>query len=149
MPEPFIDTDVIVRLLSGDDPAKQAAAAALFDEVATGRLAVAAPDTVIADAVFVLSSPRLYHLPRAQVSGLLTTLVRLPGFRVANWRAVLRALDLFGTSNLGFGDAMIVASMEQAGATTVYSFDRHFDAVQGIVRQEPADTAGGDGGSGS
>lgn len=134
---PFIDTDVIVRLLARDDPAKQAAAAELFEAIAAGTLTVTAPDTVIADAVYVLSSPRLYRLSRAQVSALLTPLVRLPGFRVANRRAVLRALDLYGTTSLGFGDALIVASMEQTGSQIVYSFDRHFDAVPGIVRQEP------------
>ena len=102
---------------------------------------------MIADAVLVLSSPRLYHLPRSQVRSLLTTLVRLPGFRVANRRVILRALDLFGRSNLGVGDAMIVASMEQAGETAVDSFDRHFDAIQGIVRLEPSPPAAGGSGS--
>lgn len=62
MTYPYIDTDVIIRLLTGDDPQKQTAAKALFEQVERGTLTIAAPDTVIADAVFVLSSPRLYHL---------------------------------------------------------------------------------------
>lgn len=144
MTEPFVDTDVIVRLLSGDDPAKQAAAQRLFEDVASGALVVTAPDTVIADVVYVLASPHLYRLPRARVSGLLTPLVRLPGFRLANRRALLRALDLYGSTNLGFGDAVIVASMELTGAQTVYSFDRHFDRIPGIVRVEPPPATGND-----
>lgn len=60
---PFVDTDVIIRLLTGDDPVKQAQAASLFEQVEQGKLSLAAPDTVIADAVFVLASPRLYHVP--------------------------------------------------------------------------------------
>ena len=135
---PFVDTDVMVRLLIGDDPTRQAAAADLFEEVAGGRLVVMAPPTVIADAVYVLASPRLYAVPRARVGALLTPLVRLPGFRLADRRAVLRALGLYATTKLGFGDALVVASMEQAGSTTVYSFDRHFDAVPGIARREPS-----------
>jgi predicted nucleic acid-binding protein len=75
---PFVDTDVIIRLLTGDDPTKQAQAAALFEQVEQGHLQLTAPDTVIADAVYVLSSPRLYHLPRAGVAALLTALVRFP-----------------------------------------------------------------------
>ncbi len=63
MTVPYVDTDVIIRLGTGDDPAKQAAARALFRAVEEGRLTVAAPYTVIADAVFVLSSPRTYGLP--------------------------------------------------------------------------------------
>jgi predicted nucleic acid-binding protein len=59
MAYPFIDTDVIIRFLTGDDPRKQAAAAALFQRIEQGALTVAAPVMVIADAVFVLHSPRL------------------------------------------------------------------------------------------
>src|SRR5690348_8452785 len=99
---PFVDTDVIIRLLTGDDPKRQAASRTLFERVERGELTVAAPDTVIADAVYVLSSKRLYHLPRAHVSGLLMPLVRLPQFRVKNRRDVLCALDLYANTNLDF-----------------------------------------------
>jgi len=134
---PFIDTDVIIRLLTGDDLVKQAAAAALFERVEQGTLQVAAPVTVIADAVYVLSSPRLYDVPRAEVRQLLTTLVRLPGFRVHNRRAVLRALDLYASMNVDFGDAFIVASMERASSEVVYSYDADFDRIEGITRRQP------------
>ena len=137
MSERFVDTDVIIRLLTGDDPLKQAAATALFEQVELGQTTVAAPDTVIADAVYVLTSPRLYHLSHAQVSALLTTLVRLPNFRVGNRQAVLRALELYATTNLDFGDVFLVASMEQAGADVILSYDKGFDKLQGITRQEP------------
>jgi predicted nucleic acid-binding protein len=140
--DPFVDTDVIVRLLAGDDPAKEAASAHLFERIAAGELVVAAPDTVIAEAVFVLSSPKLYRLTRAQVGALLIPLVRLPGFRVANRRIVLRALEVYGATNVPFGDAMVVASMEAAGSRRVYSYDRHFDAVPGVERHEPPITPG-------
>jgi predicted nucleic acid-binding protein len=56
MTEPFIDTDVIIRLLTGDDPVKQDRAKALFRGVEDGSLTLQAPLTVIADAVHVLSS---------------------------------------------------------------------------------------------
>ncbi len=137
MSDPFVDTDVIIRLLTGDDPQKQAAAVVLFEQVERGQATVAAPDTVIADAVYVLASPRLYHLPRAQVSQLLATLVRLPNFRVSNRQAVLRALELYAATNLDFGDVFLVASMEQAGADVIYSYDKGFDKLQGITRHEP------------
>src|SRR3954465_1236090 len=125
---PFVDTDVIIRLLTGDDPAKQTQAAALFEQVEQGQLTLAAPDTVIADAVFVLSSPRLYHLPRHEIAELLIPLVQLPSFHVQNRRAVVAALSLYATTaSLDFGDALIIAAMQEAGAHTLYSYDMHFD----------------------
>ena len=141
MTEAYVDTDVVIRLLTGDDPAKQAAAAALFQQVADGSLTISAPITVIADAVYVLASRRLYGLPRAQVGAMLEALVRLPRFRVQNRRRVLRALGLYASTNLDFGDALIVAAMEQENVRTVYSYDADFDRFPGIRRQEPPTTA--------
>ena len=127
MSDPFIDTDVIIRLLTQDDLAKQGEAASLFEEVGAGKLRVVAPDTVIADAVYVLSSPRLYNLARDQVAEVLIALVRLPGFKVENRGAVLCALELYGSTNVDFRDALIVAAMEHAGSKTLYSYDTHLD----------------------
>lgn len=137
MTVPFVDADVVIRLLAGDDPVKQAAARSLFDAVEVGNLVVATPVTTIADAAYVLVSPRLYALPRPEAAALLSALARLPGFRVRDRRIVLRALDLFGATRLDFGDAMIVAAMEHAGESTLYSYDKDFDRQPGIARREP------------
>ena len=137
MTQPFIDTDVIIRLLTGDDLEKQVAATTLFEQVEQGLLTVQAPDTVIADAVYVLSSPRLYRLARNDIREMLAALVRLPQFQVQNRWSVLRALDLYASTKLDFGDTLIIASMEQQGSHLLYSYDTDFDRVQGITRQEP------------
>ena len=137
MTQPFIDTDVIIRFLTGDDLKKQAAATALFEKMEKGLLTAIAPDTVIADAVFVLSSPRLYHIARSEVQGLLTALVRLPHFRVQNRACVLRALELYASTKLDFGDTLIIASMEEQNSHILYSYDNDFDHIQGITRREP------------
>ncbi|HTE84208.1 MAG TPA: PIN domain-containing protein [Dehalococcoidia bacterium] len=102
-----------------------------------GSLILAAPDTVIADAVWILASPRLYHIARSQVAAMLATLVRLLRFRIGNPQVVLAALSLYRASNVDFGDAMIVASMQEEGATEVYSYDCDFDAISNITRREP------------
>lgn len=137
MSDPFVDTDVLIRLLTGDDVVKQQAARSLFVQVEAGELVLLAPDTVIADAVFVLSSRVTYNLPRAEVRDLLSALLRLPGFRVDNRQTLLLALDLFAASNVDFGDAMIAASMSEAGSERLYSFDRDFDQFFRISRLEP------------
>jgi predicted nucleic acid-binding protein len=137
MTQPFIDTDVIIRFLTGDDPEKQAAASALFEQVEQGLLTISAPDTVIADAVYVLSSLRLYHLARNEVQELLTALAHLSHFQIQNRTAVLRALELYGSTKLDFGDTLILASMEQQHSNILYSYDADFDRFDGITRQAP------------
>ena len=137
MTQPFIDTDVIIRLLTGDDPEKQDAASALFEQVEQGLLTIQAPDTVIADAVYVLSSPRLYHISRGDILEMLAALVRLPQFQVQNRWSVLQALEIYASTRLDFGDALIIASMQQQGSQVLYSYDADFDRIQGITRREP------------
>jgi predicted nucleic-acid-binding protein len=134
---PFIDTDVIIRFLTGDDLMKQAATANLFEQVEKGALTITAPDTVIADAVYVLSSPRLYHITRSEIHEQLTTLIRLPNFLVQNRLSVIRALELYASTRLDFGDTLIIASMEQQNSSTLYSYDQGFDKIHNIKRQEP------------
>ncbi len=121
MTDRFVDTDILIRMLTGNDPDKQAASVSLFGQVASGDITVAAPESVVADAVHVLSSPRLYALFRDRVRQLLTPLVRLTSFHGRNRCEVLRALDLFATTRLDFGDAL-VAAMEQDGTSDRYSY---------------------------
>ena len=139
MADPFVDTDVVVRLITKDDPAKAAAAAALFARVEIGQLRVAAPSSVVHDAVYVLGSPRLYALQRAEIRDALAALLGLPGFVVPDRAVLLRALDVYvARRRLDFGGAMIVAAMMDAGATELYSHDADFDRVPGIERRPPS-----------
>jgi predicted nucleic acid-binding protein len=138
MSDALCDTSILIRLITGDDPDKQDRVIALFEQVEQGILSLGAPMTVIADAVFVLTSKRLYNKPRDEVAAKLTTLVRLPHFHVTNRRTVLYALQLFGASTyLDFGDAVIVAQAHQSGVQTVYTYDADFDRVAGLIRKEP------------
>jgi predicted nucleic acid-binding protein len=56
---------------------------------------------------------------------------------VQNRRAALGALGAYAGTNLDFGDALIIAAMQQSGADVLYSFDADFDGVSGIIRREP------------
>lgn len=141
MTSAHIDTDIIIRLLTSDDPIKQAASAQLFQGIEDGVLTAYAPATVIADAVFVLCSKRLYNMPRAEAATALARLVQLPGFHVDQRRTVLAALGLFGSSNVAFGDCMLIASVRQSESSALYSYDRDFDRFTGVNRLEPAPPA--------
>lgn len=137
MQDPFVDTDILIRLLTKDDLKKQAQAAHLFEQVEEGKLTLQAPDTVIADAVYVLASPRLYHKSRSEIREFLTPLLNLSKFRVRNRKILLEALDCYANTNLDFGDTMIVSSMLKAHSKTLYSYDTDFDKIPTVTRIEP------------
>jgi predicted nucleic acid-binding protein len=44
---------------------------------------------------------------------------------------------LYAVTRLDFGDALIVASMEQSGSATLYSYDADFDGLPTITHRSP------------
>ena len=133
----FLDTNILIRYLTQDDPEKTHACLALLQRIQAGEEATTS-EVVIAEVAFVLSSPRQYKLAHADVSARLRPVLLLRGLKVPNKRRVLRALDLYATyPQLDFEDCLTVAQIEQQGITTLMSYDRGFDRVPGINRQEP------------
>jgi predicted nucleic acid-binding protein len=135
----FLDTHIIIRLLTGDDPKKQAASQALFEQIEQGAVTVFIPDLIIGECIFVLSSPHLYHLSRKEVVELLSPIVQLPNVETQNRSILLQALHIYGeTSDLDFEDAYLVAAMEHTHSTHLFSYDRDFDQFRFIKRREPS-----------
>ena len=98
------DTNVVVRLLTGDDPAQSQRARALF---AAGTIFL--PKTVILESEWVLR--RLYRIGRMQTFDALAGLVALPNVRCEDERAVMDALAR-ARQGLDFADALHLASAQ-------------------------------------
>jgi len=135
--DPYLDTDIIIRFLTSDDLKKQHAVARLFEKVVDGKIILKAPATVIADAVYVLSSSRLYDLPRTTVRDVLISFLRPANFKITNKQALVSTLDLWETTHLDFGDAFLICLTRQSDEKTLYSFDQDFDRYKDIKRLEP------------
>jgi predicted nucleic acid-binding protein len=134
---PFIDSNVFIRFVAGDNPNQKARAAELFHRIDRGEITAIVPPIVIFETVFTLSSPRLYKLSREQIVGILLTLVRSPHIKVIDRPQILAALDLYLSTSLPFGDCYIAAVMKQLGSSAIYSFDEDFDHLPGIIRTVP------------
>ena len=128
----YLDTNVIIRYITGDDPQKQAAAAELFERIERRELEVVIPLPVIDEASYVLASNRNYGLPWNQVADLLSALIRNPGIRVENKALVIEALSIVKANRIDFGDAYIVALMRRTTDAIVYSWDQDFDSFSDI-----------------
>ena len=133
----FVDANVFLRFLTRDDPVKAERVKELLERAERGEVALLTSESVIAELVFVLSSPRLYNLSRDRIRALLTPILSLKGLKLTQRAAFLRALDLYATTPMDFVDALVIAQMEAGGVTEVYSYDEHFAGVSGIRRLEP------------
>lgn len=133
----FIDANVFIRHLTRDDPEKAQACFELFRKAQQREITLTTSESVIAEVVYVLSSKHLYNLPREEIRRLLYPLLSLPGLKLTHRKIYLRALDIYAKYPLNFEDALTVAQMERQKISEVYSYDREFDQVVGIIRLEP------------
>src|SRR5882672_7162380 len=118
----FLDTNILIRHLTGDDPTQSAKAYQLFKDIEAGRTTVVTTHAVIVEAVQVLSSKVLYHLPREKVRDLLTPILMLPGIKVVPLKMmVIKSLHLWADNNIDFVDALIVADMQREQIKTIVS----------------------------
>ena len=132
----FLDTNLIIRHLTQDNPSQSQKARHVFKKLESGELTLTTSEAVIVEAVQVLSSKQLYHLPRGDIKTYLTAIISLRGLKIPHKRTLLHALELYSMLNVDFVDALTIAHMGRLKTKTIWSFDRDFDRVKGIVRKE-------------
>ena len=135
----FVDTNIFLRYLTGDDAVKAEASYHLFQSVSRGEETLFATEAIVSEVVFVLTSRRgPYRLGHEEARDRLLPVLTLRNLRISQKGVYLRALNLFAESpSLDFEDALSVAHMERKGLTEIVSYDRDFDSVKGIQRIEP------------
>jgi predicted nucleic acid-binding protein len=129
----FIDTNIIVRHLTGDPPDVAQRATRFLEAAGAGELRLA--DLVLAEVVYVLES--FYKVPRGQVAEYARAIVAFPAIRVDDPAMLLRAIEVYEKERLDFADAYLVALAERSGSRVVVSFDRAIDKVDTIRRLAP------------
>ena len=132
----WLDTNIILRYLTGDDPAKAQACLALFQRVQQGDEELATTETIIAEVTYVLTSQ--YGLDHGEIAARLRPLLALSGLKLAHKRVVQQALERYAEfPRLDFEDALSVEHMDRLGVQEILSYDRDFDRVPDITRHEP------------
>jgi predicted nucleic acid-binding protein len=94
-------------------------------------------EAVIADVVYVLQSKRQYGLAHGEVAARLRPILELRGLQLQVRDVYVRALDLYRDNPFDFADALTIAHMEHDGIEVLYSYDRDFDRVDTVSREEP------------
>jgi predicted nucleic acid-binding protein len=127
----FVDSNVLVRHLTGDPPL-QAKRATAFLRDAEDLIVV---DLVVAEVVYVLES--VYELERERVAQLVRAILAFPAVLVPDGPLLLRALEIYEQYRIHFAEAYLAASAEVSGVGVIASFDRAIDRVGTVRRLEP------------
>ena len=127
----FVDTNVLVRHLTGDPPAMAKRATAFLASEPELYLA----DLVVAETVYVLES--FYKAPREQVAEAMRSLAAMRSMITVDPALLLRAIEVYEVDHLDFAEAYLVACAESTGIGRIASFDRTIDRVSTVERIEP------------
>ena len=131
-----IDTNLLVRYLTEDDPGKANDVKRLLVKAARDEVRLLIPSVVIAELVWVLQS--FYRLDRSEIAPLLNAILHTRGVEVGDKALVSEAIALYRDGTQDFIDAWIVAYAKTAGARSVYTFDRkHFKGIEDIETLHP------------
>jgi predicted nucleic acid-binding protein len=127
----FVDTNVLVRHLTGDPQVMAARATAYL----RSEQELLLTDLVAAETVYVLES--FYEAPRDEVAQAMRSLVAFESIVCVDPALLLRAIEVYETDRLDFADAYLIACAESTGVGKVVSFDRSIDRIDTIERIEP------------
>lgn len=117
-----LDTNVLVRFLVEDDAAQAARATALISSAIALDEPLYVSDVVLCETVWVLSAA--YELPRAEIAGVLSQLVRTRHLRFENSDRVARCVRDFESGRGDFADYVIRRTADDAGFDAVATFDK-------------------------
>ena len=122
-----VDTNVLVRLITGDD-ARQAASAERF--IAKGAWV---PVLALAEAMWVLSS--VYKVSSKDMAAAIEMLLNHRELVLQEPETVGGALELFrARPTLGFSDCLILQLARKAGHLPLGTFDRTLAKVDGVQK---------------
>ncbi len=130
----LLDSNVLLRFLTGDPPAMAEAAASLLGRAERGEVILELSPLVLAETAFTLES--FFKKPRKAVAATLGQFVLRSGVRLSERERLLDALRRVEQTGVHLVDAYLAASAAETGLP-VASFDRDLDRFQDVQRYEP------------
>ena len=130
----LLDTNVILRFLTGEPKAQAEAARNLFHSAATGDVVLEVSPVIVVEVCYTLDS--FYKVDREEVAVKVSALLSRKGVKVQESDRVFDALRRLKILNVGFADVYLAAAAS-IDSVPVASFDRDFDRFKDIKRFEP------------
>lgn len=124
----LLDTNVIIRFLIGDDRALFDKAQTIFKQIEAGELAVVIMESVLMEALFVLT--KFYDIDRREASDDLKQILSLAFVCNPDKPQLTEALTLFAHKNIDFVDALLCARKRYENKG-ILGFDRDIKRCDG------------------
>jgi predicted nucleic-acid-binding protein len=123
-----LDTNVLVRYLTQDNPAQFAKAAAFIDAASEREERFLVNTPVLCELVWVLTA--VYDYSREEIAEALEQIFTTAQFEIERLDEARQALGDFRSSKADFSDALIGRINRSLGAKHTVTFDRDLKAVE-------------------
>ena len=128
-----LDTNVLIRYLTRDNPEQAEAARALLQGLTTDNPGFICREVVI-EVVWVLE--RAYRFTREQIANVVVELVATDTLVIEDDNDVAQAATAYRQGSADFSDLMILAAANRMGAQPLYTFDRRLSRLEGTALVE-------------
>jgi predicted nucleic-acid-binding protein len=125
-----LDTNVLVRYLTHDDPAQARRAEAVMNGLVAGRERAAIAPVVLCELVWVLRDA--YDTSKKEIVEVLDRILGTQQFAVVDRDRVREALDAYRRGRGDFADYLTGATHAGAGCETTVTFDRDLRDATGF-----------------
>jgi len=117
-----VDTNILIRFLTGDDAIQAKKVYAIFKQAETERKELFVPLPVVLEMIWVLESA--YEIARADIIQTLNDLLSMPVLKF-DQPAVVQQLVLCAQKNtVDLSDMLIAQSAKMNGCRTIITFDK-------------------------
>ncbi|MFM9108905.1 MAG: PIN domain-containing protein [Chloroflexota bacterium] len=145
-PVAFIDANVIIRQLTApvtpEDREMAAIARDLLLDAARHRITIWLSDAVVAEALYILTSPRHYAVSRERAVTGMMDILHLSGCALDDKDACIAAVEMWGMHpKLSFVDCLVAARTISRGGLAA-TFDRRLQRVPGLAIWPPMRATG-------
>ena len=126
-----LDTNILVRYVTADEPDQSEAAYRLVESAEARDERLHVSTLVLAELVWVLSGGR-YGRSRTEVADVIGALLDATVFEIQDRDLVRRAAAAFRTGPADFSDYLIGENDRRAGCDSTLTFDRRLAAADGF-----------------
>jgi len=127
----LLDTNLLLRFLTDDDPKKAKAVERLLK---TSKQPLTVTDMAFAELAWVMAS--FYGFEKSKIIVKLASILDVETVK-ASKKLLRHSLVIYARHNIDFIDAYHAAFMKLKSYDAIYSYDRDFDKVSDLKRLEP------------
>ena len=135
MKRKFIDTNIFLRYLTRDDPSRYEKCREILKKGVEGKIGLVTSGMVIAELIWTLLS--YYKVSKADIVEKISVIVSTENLYIPDKDIIMDAVILYSRKNIDYIDAYNAVFMRYHDFQDIYSYDRDFDLIEEIKREEP------------